>query len=60
MSLISYVTPAIALLLGGLVGRERITPYTLSGCALILGGVALVVRRARDRKPIPRSAPSKA
>lgn len=48
MSLISYVTPAIALLLGGLVGRERITPYTLSGCALILGGVTLVVR---GRKP---------
>jgi drug/metabolite transporter (DMT)-like permease len=47
MSLISYVTPAIALLLGGLVGKERITAFTLSGCALILGGVALVVRRSR-------------
>jgi drug/metabolite transporter (DMT)-like permease len=53
MSLISYVTPAIALLLGGLVGRERITAFTLSGCALVLAGVALVVRgaRVRDAKP---------
>jgi drug/metabolite transporter (DMT)-like permease len=49
MSLIAYVTPAIALLLGGLVGRERITAFTLSGCALILGGVALVVRGGRAR-----------
>ncbi len=51
MSLISYVTPAIALLLGGLVGRERITAFTLFGCALILGGVALVVRGARAEPP---------
>jgi drug/metabolite transporter (DMT)-like permease len=45
MSLVSYVTPAVALLLGGLVGREPITGWTLSGSALILGGVGLVVRR---------------
>jgi drug/metabolite transporter (DMT)-like permease len=51
MSLISYVTPAIALLLGGLVGREPVTAFTISGCGLILGGVALVVRGSRAREP---------
>ncbi len=53
MSLIAYVTPAIALLLGGLVGREPITAFTLSGCALILAGVALVVR-GRHPKALAR------
>jgi drug/metabolite transporter (DMT)-like permease len=43
MSLISYVTPAIAMLLGGIVGRERITVFTVSGSALILAGVWLVL-----------------
>jgi len=47
LSLIAYVTPAIALLLGGLVGKEPVTGFTLSGCALILAGVALVVRGPR-------------
>ena len=54
MSLIAYVTPAIALLLGGLVGKEPVTAWTIAGSALILGGVGLVVRR----KPaaLPRGA----
>jgi drug/metabolite transporter (DMT)-like permease len=49
MSLIAYVTPAIALLLGGVVGREPITAFTVGGCTLILAGVALVARGGRTR-----------
>lgn len=44
LSLISYVTPAIALLLGALLGETPITRYTLAGSFLILVGVALAVR----------------
>ena len=46
MSLIAYVTPGVAILLGVLAGEERVTAWTLSGSALILGGVGLVVRRS--------------
>ena len=49
MSLISYVAPAIAMLLGGIVGKEPITGYTLSGSGMILAGVALVVRGGRRK-----------
>jgi drug/metabolite transporter (DMT)-like permease len=45
LGLIAYVTPAIALLLGGFVGHEPITAWTLSGSGLILAGVLLVVRK---------------
>jgi drug/metabolite transporter (DMT)-like permease len=45
LSLIAYVTPAVALLLGWAVGREPITAKTVAGSALILSGVSLVVRR---------------
>lgn len=48
MSLISYVNPAIALLLGWAVGKEPVTAWTLAGSALILAGVWLVVRGRRD------------
>lgn len=44
LSLISYVNPAIALLLGWAIGREPVTAWTLAGSALILVGVWLVVR----------------
>jgi drug/metabolite transporter (DMT)-like permease len=47
-SLISYVTPAIALLLGGLVGKEPITWWTVMGTLLIAMGVALIVSHPRD------------
>lgn len=43
LSLISYVTPAIALYLGWAFGEERVTGATLGGSFLILCGVALVV-----------------
>lgn len=48
LSLISYVTPTIALLLGAAVGGEPLRGTTFIGAALVLAGVVLAVR--------PRSA----
>jgi drug/metabolite transporter (DMT)-like permease len=47
LSLIAFVTPCIALLLGGTLGAEPITPFTVGGATLIVVGVALVVRRGQ-------------
>ena len=47
MSLIAYVTPAVALTLGNLVRDEPVRPTTLAGSGLILAGVVLVVRGKR-------------
>ena len=44
LSLIAYVTPAIALFLGWAVGDEPVTFYTIAGSALIMGGILGVVR----------------
>ncbi len=44
LSLIAYVTPVIALILGWAVGAEPITVFTLAGAAMIIGGVVLVAR----------------
>jgi drug/metabolite transporter (DMT)-like permease len=44
LSLIAYVTPVLALTLGWALGGEPIYLSTVAGTALILGGVALVVR----------------
>jgi len=52
LSLVAYVTPAVALLLGGLVGKEPITVWTLSGSGLILAGVGLVVRGRRPEDSV--------
>jgi drug/metabolite transporter (DMT)-like permease len=41
----AYVNPVIAVLLGTLILNERLTPAMLAGGALIVGAVALVVRR---------------
>jgi drug/metabolite transporter (DMT)-like permease len=46
LSLIAYVTPAIALTLGWSLGGETLRASTLAGTALVLAGVVLVVRRA--------------
>lgn len=45
LSVIAYVTPAIALVLGLVVREEPLTAFTLGGLALILLGVFLVHRR---------------
>lgn len=59
LSLIAYVTPAIALLLGGVMRETPITRYTLAGSGLILAGVALVVRGhgATPRAAVEARAP---
>ena len=73
LSLIAYVTPAIALGLGASVGDEPLAPSTLVGGALILTGVAAVLLAPRgtpsrtdaaadsgpppDHPPEPASAP---
>ena len=49
LSLIAYITPAIAMALGTLVGNEPLGPRTLTGAAFILGGVVLVVTKGRRR-----------
>lgn len=47
LSLISYVSPALALVLGASLGGEPITMMTLVGSGIILLGVAAASRRAR-------------
>jgi drug/metabolite transporter (DMT)-like permease len=49
LSLIAYVTPAVALWLGVRFGGESIRPTTLVGTALIVSGIGLVTRRPRAR-----------
>ncbi len=51
LTLISYVTPAVALLLGAAFGETPITRYTLAGSLLILVGIALVVRGKASTAP---------
>lgn len=46
LSLISYVTPVIAVLLGAAVGDGALTPALAGGAALVVAGIALVVRKA--------------
>ena len=45
LSLIAYVTPAIALVVGASLGEETVTGWTLGGLAFVLMGCALVLRR---------------
>ncbi len=45
LSLIAYVTPVIAVLLGWLVGEEPIGTTTLSGAGLVLAGIWVAARR---------------
>jgi drug/metabolite transporter (DMT)-like permease len=44
-SLISFVTPAVALLMGAAFGNEPLTLATLAGSGLVLTGVFLVLKR---------------
>jgi drug/metabolite transporter (DMT)-like permease len=49
MSLVSFVIPVVALLLGAAVGGEPLRPRVLFGAALVLGGVGLSSLRTRAR-----------
>jgi drug/metabolite transporter (DMT)-like permease len=60
-SLITYVNPAVAVVLGVLVLGEPVTPGTLVGFALILGGCAMSTGTGRaiwTRAPAQSSASS--
>ena len=57
LSLIAYVTPALALWLGWLVEDEPLHITTLAGTALVLGGIALVVHRP-VKPPDPPADPA--
>jgi drug/metabolite transporter (DMT)-like permease len=46
-TVITYVNPAVAVVLGALVLNERITPIMLGAFALILGGSVLATRAGR-------------
>lgn len=50
-SLVSYTSPAVAVLLGLLVANEPLTPYTVIGFGMILTGSWLSTRR-RAAKPV--------
>ena len=51
LSLTAYVTPVVALLLGSALGGEPLRATTLSGTALVLGGVALTLLKGRAPRP---------
>jgi drug/metabolite transporter (DMT)-like permease len=50
LSLINYLTPVLALWIGSSALHEAVTPRTLGGSALVVGGVAVALR-ARQRRP---------
>jgi drug/metabolite transporter (DMT)-like permease len=57
MSVISYLTPVLALTLGAVAGGEPVGPVTISGVALILAGVGLVMlKRGRPAAPAAPAA----
>jgi len=57
MSMIAFVTPVIALLMGSVFGGEPLRPATLTGAGLVVSGLALVLSsRAWAIARRPRSA----
>jgi drug/metabolite transporter (DMT)-like permease len=59
LSVIAYVTPAVALLCGLAVRGEPVGPWTLAGLALILAGVWLVHRGGRTPRPAHPAVPAR-
>jgi drug/metabolite transporter (DMT)-like permease len=59
MSVIAYVTPAVALSLGLVVRHEPIGPWTLAGLGAILAGVFLVHRGGAKPKARVAGAPAR-
>lgn len=59
MSMIAFITPIIALLLGSLFDHEALAPRAWAGIALVLMGVLLVVQ-AGSRRAVRHSHPASA
>ncbi|MEZ5333378.1 MAG: EamA family transporter [Thermoanaerobaculia bacterium] len=51
LSLITYGIPLVAVLVGALFLGESLTPRVALGAAMVLCGVALVLRRPPRRAP---------
>ena len=51
MSLYTYVNPVVAVILGGLILKERLTPLSVAGMAIILVGMTVV---QSTRQPAPK------
>lgn len=56
MTTITYVNPAVAIVAGALVLGEQVTPWTVIGFVLVLGGSYLVTRRRRPAEVAPEPA----
>lgn len=60
VSTYAYVNPTIAVLLGWLLGKERLSTNMLAGGAIILASVGLILRQSRrprkDAEPRPAQA----
>ena len=50
LSLINYLTPVLALWIGSAALHETVTPRTLGGSALVVGGVAVALRARQPRR----------
>jgi drug/metabolite transporter (DMT)-like permease len=49
----AYVNPVVAVALGATLGGEKMTPGMLTGAALIIAAVALVIARRGSGEPRP-------
>ena len=58
-SMVAYLLPVVGIVLGALVLQEAITPSTVVGTLLVIGGIALVNSRFGAR-PLFRQAPATA
>jgi len=52
LSLIAFVTPIVALILGWLIMDEKITPHLLLGAGLVIAGIVLLVFWGRAEIPL--------
>jgi drug/metabolite transporter (DMT)-like permease len=51
---VTYLLPAVAIVLGVLVLNEEVTATSLAGIAFVLAGVALTRRRTRSASGTPK------
>ena len=57
VSLIAFITPVVAILIGVLFFKETLSTLIFLGAAMILGGIALVVRRQPQREISTQATP---